>query len=139
MQNQVSLLKVYSFSGPQIILSPAPTVQANWTTPLRISCIAYLGREATYQPTSFAWYNGLNEQIINGPQVTINTTTTVIEGHVFIESVLSACQVYSDLIGQSSFLAVTCERDISQAHNFCRKVMNHKNFRFTQIPNKLVT
>ena len=92
----------FPFSGPQIILSPAPTVQANWTAPLRISCIAYLGREATYQPTSFTWYNGLNEQIINGPQVTINTTTTIIEGHVFVESVLSACQVYSDLTGQSS-------------------------------------
>ena len=77
-------------------------VQVNLTTPQRITCIAYLGRETTYQPTNFAWYNSLNERISNSPHVTINTSISIIEGHVFIESVLLACQVYSDLIGQTS-------------------------------------
>ena len=67
-----------------------------------MTCVAYLGREATYRPTSITWYNELNEQIINSSQVTINSSITIIEGHVFMESVLVACTVYSDLIGQSS-------------------------------------
>ena len=88
-------------SGPQIVVSPV-SLRVNYTSPLRMTCVAYLGRESSYQPTSITWYNDLNEQITNSSQVTINSSITIIEGHVFMESALVACTVYSDLIGQSS-------------------------------------
>ena len=37
---------------------------------------------------------------------------------------------------QDPFLAITWEPDFSQACSFCRMLMNHKNFCFTQIPDK---
>ena len=43
---------------------------------------------------------------------------------------------YWNLNGQEQFLALTWEPDFSQAFNFCRMLMNHMNFRFTQIPDK---
>ena len=43
---------------------------------------------------------------------------------------------YWNLIGREPFLAVTWEPDFSQACSFCRMLMNHKNFHFTQIPDK---
>ena len=43
---------------------------------------------------------------------------------------------YWDLIGQEPFLAITWEPDFSQASSFCRMLMSHKNFHFTQIPDK---
>ena len=43
---------------------------------------------------------------------------------------------YCNLICQEPFLAITWEADFSQASSFRRMLMNHKNFRFTQIPDK---
>ena len=43
---------------------------------------------------------------------------------------------YWNLIGWEPFLAVTWEPDFSQACSFHRMLMNHKNFHFTQIPDK---
>ena len=43
---------------------------------------------------------------------------------------------YWNLIGQEPFLAVTWEPDFSQACSFRRMLMNHKNFHFTQTPDK---
>ena len=43
---------------------------------------------------------------------------------------------YWNLIGQEPFLAITWEPDFSQACSFRRMLMNHKNFHFTQIPDK---
>ena len=43
---------------------------------------------------------------------------------------------YWNLIGWESFLAITWETDFSQAWSFRRMLMNHRNFRFTQIPDK---
>ena len=43
---------------------------------------------------------------------------------------------YWNLIGQDPFLAITSESDFSQAYSFCRMLMNHKNFHFTQIADK---
>ena len=43
---------------------------------------------------------------------------------------------YWNLIGQEPFLAITWEPDFSQACSFCRMLMNHKNFHFTQISDK---
>ena len=34
------------------------------------------------------------------------------------------------------FLTITWEPDFSQARSFCRMLINHKNFHFTQIPDK---
>ena len=45
---------------------------------------------------------------------------------------------YWNLIGQEPFLAITWEPAFSQACNFCRMLMNHKNFHFTQIPDKTI-
>ena len=43
---------------------------------------------------------------------------------------------YWNLIGRELFLAITWEPDFSQACSFCRMLINHKNFHFTQIPGK---
>ena len=43
---------------------------------------------------------------------------------------------YWNLIGRDTFLAITWEPDFSQACSFRRMLMNHKNFHFTQIPDK---
>ena len=43
---------------------------------------------------------------------------------------------YWNPIGWEQFLAITWEPDFSQACSFCRMLMNHKNFCFTQIPDK---
>ena len=43
---------------------------------------------------------------------------------------------YWNLIGQQPFLAIAWESDFSQACSFRRILMNHKNFHFTQIPDK---
>ena len=43
---------------------------------------------------------------------------------------------YWNLSGWESFLAITWEPDFSQACSFRRMLMNHKKFRFTQIPDK---
>ena len=40
-------------------------------------------------------------------------------------------------IGRELFLAITWQPDFSQACSFCRMLMNHKNFHFTQIPDKI--
>ena len=42
-----------------------------------------------------------------------------------------------NLIGQEPFLAITWKLDFSQAFNFRRMLMNHNNFHFTQIPEKI--
>ena len=41
-----------------------------------------------------------------------------------------------NLIGREPFLAITWEQDFSQVCSFRRMLMNHKNFDFTQIPDK---
>ena len=51
-------------------------------------------------------------------------------------SEISTTKEYRNLIGQEKFLAITWEPDFSQACSFCRMLMDHKNFRFTQIPDK---
>ena len=43
---------------------------------------------------------------------------------------------YWNLISQEQFLAITWEPDFSKACSFCRMLMNHKNFCFTQFPDK---
>ena len=43
---------------------------------------------------------------------------------------------YWNLIGQEPFLATTWEPDFSQAWDFWRMLKDHKNLRFTPIPDK---
>ena len=43
---------------------------------------------------------------------------------------------YWNLIGWEPFLAITWEPDFSQACCFCRMLINHKDFHFTQISDK---
>ena len=54
-------------------------------------------------------------------------------------SEILAIKEYWNLIGCEPFLAITWELDFSQASSFCRMLMNHKNFHFKQIPDKLMT
>ena len=51
----------------------------------------------------------------------------------FIKEILTIKE-YWNLIDREQFLAITWEVDFSQACNFHRMLMKHKNFRFTQIP-----
>ena len=51
-------------------------------------------------------------------------------------SEISMIKEYWNLIGREQFLAITWEPDFSQACNFHRMLMNHKNFHFTKIPDK---
>ena len=46
---------------------------------------------------------------------------------------IKECQ---NLIGGEPFLVITWELDFSQAYNFFRMLMNHKNFHFIQILDK---
>ena len=81
----------------------SPTSQrVNRTSPLRMTCIAYLGSETLQQPTSLTWYTETNEIVRNSTQVNIYSKLIVRHGLVFMESILEACNVYSDLIGQLS-------------------------------------
>ena len=43
---------------------------------------------------------------------------------------------YWNLIGRETFLSLTWELDFSQAYSFRKILINHKNFDFTQIPDK---
>ena len=43
---------------------------------------------------------------------------------------------YWNLIGWEPLLTITWETDFSQACSFCKMLMNHRNFHFTQIPDK---
>ena len=43
---------------------------------------------------------------------------------------------YWNLIGWEPFFSLTWELDFSQACNFRRMLMSHKNFDFTKIPDK---
>jgi hypothetical protein len=67
-----------------------------------MTCIAYLGNETLQQPTSLTWYTEANQIIRNSTQVNIYNTVVVRRGQAFMESILEACIVYSDLIGQLS-------------------------------------
>ena len=88
----------------------------------------------------------------NGPllQIRIFSRKPVNEP-CFFHSCISTCQKsksyiyqlvkltikeYWNLIGREQFLAITWELDFFQACRFCRMLINHKNFRFTQIPDK---
>ena len=51
-------------------------------------------------------------------------------------SEISTIKEYWNLIVREQFLAITWEPDFSQPCHFCRMLMNYKNFRFTQIPDK---
>lgn len=88
-------------TGPRIIVSPT-SQRVSQISPLRMTCIAYLGNETQQQPTSLTWYNEVNEVITNSTQVNIYNSTVVRRGHVFMESILEACIVYPNLIGQLS-------------------------------------
>ena len=55
--------------------------------------------------------------------------------HLYISEILMIKEDWN-LIGSEQFLAITWERDFSQACSFCRMLMNHKNFHLTQIPDK---
>lgn len=86
--------------GPRLIVFPT-SQSVSHTSPLRMTCIAYLGNE-TLPPTTITWYNAANEVITNSTQVNIYSATVIRRGNIFMESILEACIIYSDLIGQLS-------------------------------------
>ena len=58
------------------------------------------------------------------------------QSHVLIISTILTIKEYWILIDQEPYFAVTWKPDFSQECSFCRMLMNHKNFHFTQIPDK---
>ena len=74
-----------------------------------------------------------NSWVQNGPfpQMRIFFRKPVNEP-CFFHSCLSTCQKSKSDIS----LLMKLEPDFSQACSFCRMLMNHKNFHFTQIPDK---
>ena len=88
--------------GPRIIVSPV-SQRINYTSPLRMTCIAYLGRETVVDSSSsLSWYTEAREVITNSTQVNVYSTAVVRQGLVFMESILEACAVYSNLVGELS-------------------------------------
>ena len=59
-----------------------------------------------------------------------------IKVRYFSNSEILTIKEYWNLIGQEQFLAITWEPDFPQAWRFRRMLMKHRNFRFTQIPDK---
>ena len=57
------------------------------------------------------------------------------QSQIFI-SEISTIKEYWNLIGREQVLAITWEPDFSQACNFRKLLVNHKNFCFTYIPDK---
>ena len=57
------------------------------------------------------------------------------QSQILISEILTIKE-YWNLIGREPFLDITWELDFSQACSFCKMLMNHKNFHFTQIPDK---
>ena len=55
------------------------------------------------------------------------------QSHVLIISTILTIKEYWILIDQEPYFAVTWKPDFSQECSFCRMLMNHKNFHFTQI------
>ena len=92
---------MFQCAGPRIIVSPT-SQRVSHASPLRMTCIAYLGNETLQQPTSITWYTEANQIIRNSTQVNIYSKVEVRRGQVFMESILEACIIYSDLIGQLS-------------------------------------
>lgn len=86
---------------PRIIVAPA-SQQVNYTSPLRMICVAYVGSDTERLPDSLAWFTERNELITNSSQITIYNTVLMRQGQVFVESILEACSVSSYLIGQLS-------------------------------------
>ena len=87
---------------PQIIISPS-NHELRYQDPLRVTCVASGGSQVSYggDPTTLVWLDA-NGQLISSEigQVTITERTGVIEGVVFIESVLDICSTSFQHYGQ---------------------------------------
>ena len=92
--------------GPKIAYFP----KSEFFFSKAVNKLLFLSFEPIYVPKFKVWYSSTNEIL------------TIKE--------------YWNLIGQEHFLVVTWEPDFSQACSFHRMLMNQKNFRFTQTPDK---
>ena len=90
--------------APQIVISPTNHFLL-YQDPLRVTCVASAGSEVAYgsDPTTIVWL-GANGQLISPEmgQVTITERTGVVEGVVFVESVLDICSTNFDHYGELS-------------------------------------
>lgn len=78
---------------PQLVISPTDQL-LQYQDPLRVTCIASAGSQVSYgvDPTTIVWLDAKGQLIVPRPgEVTITERTGVIEGVVFIESVLDIC------------------------------------------------
>ena len=79
--------------APRLVISPS-NHSLRYQDPLRVTCVASVGSQVSYglDPTTIVWLDS-NGQIIlpETGQVTITERTGVIEGVVFVESVLDIC------------------------------------------------
>ena len=78
---------------PQLVVSPADHF-LEYQDPLRVTCVASAGSQVSYgiDPTTIVWLDANGQPIQpNSGEVTITERTGVIEGVVFVESVLDIC------------------------------------------------
>ena len=89
---------------PQLVVTPS-NHSLQYQDPLILTCIASVESEVSYgvDPTTIVWLDA-NGQIIvpEAGQVTITERTGVLEGFVFIESVLDICSTSFQHYGQLS-------------------------------------
>ena len=88
------------------------------------------------------WPNSPNEDFF---QETCSWALFLLFMHIYMPKIKVRYQTiskilmikeYWNLIGWDPYLSLVWELDFSQACSFCRMLMNHKNFDFTQIPDK---
>ena len=87
---------------PQFVISPS-NHSLRYQDPLRVVCVASAGSQVSYgvDPTTIVWLDANGQRILPAAgQVTITERTGVIEGVVFVESVLDICNTTFRHYGQ---------------------------------------
>ena len=90
--------------APLLAISPADHFLL-YQDPLRAVCVATAGSEVSYgtDPTTIVWLDANGQTIVPAMgQVTITERTDVVEGVVFVESVLDICSTNFDHYGTLS-------------------------------------
>ena len=89
---------------PQLVILPS-NHSLQYQDPLRVTCIASTGSQVSYgiDPTTIVWLDANGQVILSEEgQVTVTERTGVMEGVVFVESVLDICSTSFRHYGQLS-------------------------------------
>ena len=87
---------------PQLVISPS-NHSLRYQDPLRVTCVASAGSQVSYgvDPTRIVWLDADGQLILpQAGQVTITERTGIVEGMVFVESVLDICSTSFRHYGQ---------------------------------------